>query len=410
MLAADRDPERAVALAAAHGLETAEPARLLADDRVAVVAIATPPAWHARLALDALAAGRHVFCEQPLATRLEDATAVLVTSARPGAPRLEVDSVLRRNPLYALVGRLQRTLLGPPRRFAFENLASDEQLGPGHWFWDREVSGGILVEHGVHLFDACAWLFGSQPELVQALEAARADGRIDTAVASVRHPGGATASFAHAFARPARAERQWTALDWGSAHATMAGWIPVELRLDAWAGGAGLATVQALAADPASALAVHGYRPSGAERVKVELLELARRPGDDHHLGIRATLGGAAAKARVHRESVRAGLADLLAAIDGGQPEVFPTDAWRSLAVAVAAQQSAATGSAVAPAALPAELAGGPLAAPRPTGAPPSGSPAPVGGTGPDRLPAGPSWGSPDPSGLRGSPDPSGGP
>ena len=363
MLAADRDPERAAALAAAHGLETAEPARLLADDRVAVVAIATPPARQARLALDALAAGRHVFCETPLATRLEDATAVLRASARPGAPLLTVDAVLRRNPLYALLGRLQRTLLGPPRRFAVEHLASDERLGPGHWFWDREVSGGILVEQGVHLFDACAWLFGSQPELVQALESARADGRVDTAVASARHPGGATASFAHDLARPARAELQWTAVDWGSAHATLAGWIPVELRLDAWAGGAGLAAVQALAAHPESALAVEGYRPSGAERVKVELLELARRPADDHHLGIRATLGGAAATARVTRESVRAGLADLLAAIgDGGRPHVSAADAWRSLAVAIAAQQSATTGSAVTPAALPPELATGPLA------------------------------------------------
>jgi hypothetical protein len=207
---ADRDPDRAAALAAAHRLDAVDPRRLLDDDRVEVVAVATPPAGHARVALDALAAGRHVFCEKPLATRLEDATAVLRATARPGAPRLTVDYVLRRNPLYALLGTLQRELLGPPRRFAFENLASDEHLGPDHWFWDREVSGGILVEHGVHFFDACAWLLGSQPELVQAVEAARPGGPVDTVVATARHPGGATASFAHAFARPARNGRPST--------------------------------------------------------------------------------------------------------------------------------------------------------------------------------------------------------
>jgi predicted dehydrogenase len=355
---ADRDPDRAAALAAAHRLDAVTPERLLHDDRVGMVAVATPPAGHAPLVLEALDAGKHVFCEKPLATRLEDATAVLRATAPPGAPRLTVDDVLRRNPLYALLDRLRRELLGPPRRFAFENLATDEHLGPDHWFWDREVSGGILVEHGVHFFDACAFLLGSQPELVQAVEASRPGGPVDTVVATARHPGGATASFAHAFARPARAELQWTTLDWGSARATLAGWIPVELQLEAWAGAPALGLLQRLAADAAATLAVPGYRPSGAERLKVELVQLARQAGGDHHLRLWATLGGAAAEARVYRESVRAGLADLLAAIaDGGQTLVSPADAWRSLAVALAAQEAADTGAAARPATLPDDLA-----------------------------------------------------
>jgi predicted dehydrogenase len=32
----------------------------------------------------------------------------------------------------------------------FLNEAGDEGLGPEHWFWDRDTSGGIFVEHGVH--------------------------------------------------------------------------------------------------------------------------------------------------------------------------------------------------------------------------------------------------------------------
>src|SRR4029450_1334155 len=99
-----------------------------------------PRAAHAPPALSARRGGPHVFCEKPLATRLEDATEVLAATAAVGAPRLTVDYVLRRNPLYALLGRLHQALLGPPRRFALENLASDERLGPDHWFWDREGS------------------------------------------------------------------------------------------------------------------------------------------------------------------------------------------------------------------------------------------------------------------------------
>jgi predicted dehydrogenase len=350
---ADRDPARADALAAAHGLEACATDRLLADGRVAVVALATPPASHAELVLAALEAGRHVFCEPPLATRLEDATDVLAAASVPGAPRLTVDHGLRRNPLYALLGRIQQRLLGPPRRFALENLASDEHLGPDHWFWDREVGGGILVEHGVHFFDAGARLLGSQPELVQALEVRRPDGRADTVVAAAAHPGGATASYAHSFARPGRDESQWTTLDWGGvASGRLYGWPPVELELDVHTDGAGLGVVQSLATNRQAAMAVDGYRPSGAERISLELASRSQ-PGR-WDLTLRATLGGQAARGRVQRESVRAGLADLAAAVAAGRPPaVTAEDAWTSLAAALAGQQAAATGRTTRPAGLP---------------------------------------------------------
>ncbi|MBQ0906006.1 Gfo/Idh/MocA family oxidoreductase [Micromonospora sp. U21] len=60
-------------------------------------------------------------------------------------------------------------MLGPVRRLAFENDASDEDLGPEHWFWDERASGGIFVEHGVHFFDAADALVGSTPESVQGM-------------------------------------------------------------------------------------------------------------------------------------------------------------------------------------------------------------------------------------------------
>jgi predicted dehydrogenase len=350
---ADRAPDRAEALAAAHRLDACGPERLLNDPRVELVAIATPPAGHAELTLAALRGGRHVFCEPPLATTLEDATEVLAAAAGPDTPRLAVDAVLRRNPLYALVGRLGQAVLGPPRHVALEDLAGDEQLGPDHWFWDREASGGIPVAHGVHFFDAAAWLLGSQPELVQALEAARPDGRVDTFLATARHPGGATASYAHSFARPDRAESQWTTLDWdAAAGGRLYGWVPVELELDLRTDGAGLTAVQALATNQQAALAVPGYRPSGAERITLELASRSQ-PGR-WDLRLRATLGGQAARPRAHRESVRAGLADLLAAITTGTtPTVPPADAWTSLATALAARQSATTGTTTRPASLP---------------------------------------------------------
>jgi predicted dehydrogenase len=67
-----------------------------------------------------------------------------------------------------------------------------------------------------------------------------------------------------------------------------------------------------------------------------------------------ATLGGAAAKQHVYRESVRAGIADLVAAVrTGREPLVDARAAWASLATAVAAHQAAASGRRTAPPAFP---------------------------------------------------------
>jgi predicted dehydrogenase len=50
---------------------------LLADDSIDAVCIATPDHWHARQTLDALAAGKHVYCEKPMTHSVEEALAVL---------------------------------------------------------------------------------------------------------------------------------------------------------------------------------------------------------------------------------------------------------------------------------------------------------------------------------------------
>jgi hypothetical protein len=104
-----------------------------------------------------------------------------------------------------------------------------------------------------------------------------------------------------------------------------------------------------------------------------------------------------AAKPRVYRESVRAGLADLLAAVaGGGQPLVSPADGWHSLAVALAAQDAADTGAAARPATLAPDLA----AATRTGGsAPDLAAGTRVGGSPPDLEAGKRGWRSPDPPG-----------
>ncbi|MEP6681258.1 MAG: gfo/Idh/MocA family oxidoreductase, partial [Chloroflexota bacterium] len=107
-------------------------------------------------------------------------------------------------------------------------------------------------------------------------------------------------------------------------------------------------------ADPVAAMSVPHVRPSGEERIDVEISEVANAGmwhgrGEERQVSrrvrVHATLGGEAAKLRVYRESVRAGVVDLVeAARRGRPPRVDAIAACASLATALAAQHAADSG------------------------------------------------------------------
>ncbi|AEM81944.1 Gfo/Idh/MocA family protein [Streptomyces violaceusniger] len=354
---ADPDPVRARALGERHGVPAlGSLEELLEREDVAAVAIATPPAAHAAMATAALRAGRHVLCEKPLATTARDADAVVREAERAGRA-LVVDHVLRYNPLLRAVERLTaQGLLAPPRRFLFENDASDQDLGPDHWFWDRAHSGGIFVEHGVHFFDAARALLGSDPLSVRATAVRRPGGPVDMVSADVLHPGGVLASHLHSFTHAHRCERQLMRLDHGFAETRIDGWIPVRAEISAWTDEDGAEVWERLPARAAALLHVAGFRPHGGERVSVVVERDAGASGPvrgrgeqrvvPHHVRAVLDLGGEARKPYVYRESVRAAVADLVrVARDGGTPVADALAGLSAVAVAEAATLAADTGT-----------------------------------------------------------------
>ncbi|MFD7921924.1 Gfo/Idh/MocA family protein [Streptomyces sp. NPDC059740] len=354
---ADPSRERAGRLGARHGVPAlACLDDLLERDDVSAVLIATPPATHAATARTALRAGRHVFVEKPLATTAEDAAGV-AEEARRGGRVLVVDHVLRYNPLLRAVQRLTgRGLLAPARRFLFENDAADEDLDPGHWFWDPARSGGIFVEHGVHFFDAARALLGSDPLSVRATALSRPGGPVDTVSADVVHPGGVLASHLHSFTHAHRAERQLMRLDHGFAETRISGWIPVRAQISAWTDEADALRWEQLPQEASGLLSVDGFRPHGEERITVHV---ARNAGPaapargrseertvPHHVRAVLDLGGEARKPYVYRQSVRAALADLVRAVDEGtRPVADEVGGVHAVAVAEAATIAARTGT-----------------------------------------------------------------
>jgi len=169
---ADVQPAAAERAAAELDAAVLPPAEVLAHPALDLVYIATPPACHFEQAAAALAAGKHVLVEKPLATGLDDARSLERLAAE--RELVCVANLLERYcPLAETIRRLLASgLLGDLVHGLFLNEAADEGLGHGHWFWDRSVSGGIFVEHGVHFFDLVASWLGA--------------GRVVTASRSVR--------------------------------------------------------------------------------------------------------------------------------------------------------------------------------------------------------------------------------
>lgn len=207
---------------------------LLAEAPVDIVAVVTPPALHAEMAIAAVEAGKAVLCEKPLATTVADGEAVARAAAKRGVP-VSVNYVMRYNPLFHAVKQvISEGVLGAAHRVDFTNLASDEGLPPDHWFWDIAHSGGILVEHGVHFFDIYTWLLGSAPMEVQGFRTLRPGAaQEDRVVATVLYESGALATFYHAFDRPSRLERQHALIAFDQGTLEIEGWIATSVRVDA---------------------------------------------------------------------------------------------------------------------------------------------------------------------------------
>lgn len=126
---------------------------MLADDEVDAVFINTPNETHHRLAMLAIAAGKHVACEKPLAETLEQAEE-MAGSAKTAGIRTVVNFTLRSLPGPRLVSRLlQEGALGTLLGFELTTLQS-------RGFEGRYGRADGLADLGPHLADLLSWWAG----------------------------------------------------------------------------------------------------------------------------------------------------------------------------------------------------------------------------------------------------------
>jgi len=236
----NRTPARGEAMARRFGLDAETRLEsLLERDDVDLVHVASAPSAHAAQGLAALGAGKHVLMDKPMATAAADALALAHAAAERDL-RLTVNFMMRFGPLAEAVQRLvAERLLGEPICAEVVNLAGDGGLPEDHWFWNREVSGGIFIEHGVHFFDLIASWFGAGHPM-HAFQRARpaspgeAPGLIDQVGCDALHgPGQTLVSYYHGFHQPSPIDRQRIRLNFEQGEVTLHGWVAGRLELDA---------------------------------------------------------------------------------------------------------------------------------------------------------------------------------
>ncbi|HUR30937.1 MAG TPA: Gfo/Idh/MocA family oxidoreductase [Saprospiraceae bacterium] len=225
---ADIDPDLAAHFAKEVNAQACSEEQLY-DSQVDLVYIATPPYVHYSQSKKALEAGKHVICEKPAALHTSEAEE-LAGYAADHDLLYTVNLMQRYNPLYnAVTHIIQEKWLGEFVHGYFENYASDEKLTPDHWFWEREKSGGIFIEHGVHFFDMFEGWFG-KGNLLHSFEISRNEKVVDKVQAVVLY-GNSPVNFYHGFNQPKLLDRQEMRLQFDRGDITLYEWVPVMIRM-----------------------------------------------------------------------------------------------------------------------------------------------------------------------------------
>jgi predicted dehydrogenase len=341
---ADIDLERAEAIAPPPARCYPTYHKLLADPDVEIVAINTPPHLHASMAIEAAVQGKHIFVEKPLATNLEDA--VEVADAVQGAGvKISINYILRHHPIHKIaIQVIREQALGPFQHWSLENFASDDVLLPDHWFWDQSQSGGIHVEHGVHFFDLCNQMVGDYPTEVSGFSQSRQDSRVDRVFACVRYADQVLASYYHSFNQIGVIEQTTIRLKCSRGQVVIEGWIPTELSLSGLVNKTELLTLKSIFREQ---LTIHDYYDAHAG--------LFNHGGTSERLhaavSVRITAPHRQAE---YRRAIQIGLRNLITAIrEDCTPEVSIQDGISSLTIALAATDSALSGTIAHPSYVP---------------------------------------------------------
>jgi predicted dehydrogenase len=178
--------------------------QILANKSIQAVLVATPTHRHREIVVEALKAGKHVYCEAPLANTIEDARAI--AQAARAALRVNFQTGLHSRAdeqhAYVLkyiqtgdVGRIAKIRTQWARKSEWRRSSPNPDREKDlNWRLDKQVSTGLAGEIGIHQLDVASWYLHARPlaatgysSIQQWTEDNREVG--DTVQAVVEYPG-----------------------------------------------------------------------------------------------------------------------------------------------------------------------------------------------------------------------------
>jgi myo-inositol 2-dehydrogenase/D-chiro-inositol 1-dehydrogenase len=204
----------------------ADSLEMIAEADFDIIDIATPSHTHREIALAAMAQGKHVLLEKPMAITLDDCKAI-VAGAREHGVHLAVGHELR---LSSQWGRIKQIIedgtIGDPQYVLVELSRKPYRTGASGWRYDQSRVGSWVLEEPIHFFDLARWyLEGSgDPVELYAYGNSRDPGRpalFDNFSAMFKYPNG---SYAVVSQTLAAFEHHQTVKVSGTKGALWAGW------------------------------------------------------------------------------------------------------------------------------------------------------------------------------------------
>ena len=150
--------------------------KLLENKNVDAVQISTPAYSHVGFLEAAVMAGKHVYCEKPVAPDVDGCRrAIQLGEKLNGKQSVVIGFQIRHATAYAeMVSRIQRGDIGElitvqlyylssAGPIITRNNVSDDEVRIRNHFYFNAMSGGILLDQGIHMLDICNWVLQGHP-------------------------------------------------------------------------------------------------------------------------------------------------------------------------------------------------------------------------------------------------------
>jgi predicted dehydrogenase len=178
---------------------------MLDEQKPDLVHISTPPSTHFELAVQALKAGAHVFCEKPLVASLDEVDRLQAVERETGRTCSVVFQWRFGSGAQHLKRLIDNQELGRPLvgicNTTWYRDAAYYQV-PWRGKWDTEL-GGVSMGHGIHAMDMFLWLLGDWVEVSAMIGTLDRDIEVeDVSMAHVRFANGALGSIVNSVLSP----------------------------------------------------------------------------------------------------------------------------------------------------------------------------------------------------------------